>query len=108
LKYPITGTRHLRTRLARAALLVAFIGLFGRLVWLQCVEHEKWAELARQAHYTERVIPAERGHVIDRNGRPLAISLPVESVYANPKVIGDPARAQQPLMAVMPGTTSQA
>ena len=38
-------------------------------------------------------VPAHRGVITDRNGEPLAISTPVESIWATPKkVLADPAR----------------
>lgn len=36
----------------------------------------------------EVVIPAHRGMILDRNGHPLAISTPLESIWANPGELG--------------------
>ncbi len=46
--------------------------LIGRLVQLQIVDHELWAERARRSRLEKRTIPAERGSILDRNGQVLA------------------------------------
>ena len=33
------------------------------------------------------IVKADRGMILDRNGKPLAVSTPVESIWANPKEI---------------------
>ena len=72
-----------------AFLLVWALAIGGRLVSLQVVQHEKYAALARsqQEHLVD--IPAPRGTILDRNGQPLAISVPVDSVSVNPQQIAD-------------------
>ena len=75
---------------ARAAFLfgvlaVAACGLLWRAVDLQLMDH---GFLARQgdARYSRvAAIAAHRGTVTDRYGEPLAVSTPVDSVWANPK-----------------------
>ncbi len=67
------------------SLLMIVSGLVWRVVNLQVVEQDF---LRNQGDMrTNRVvgIPAYRGMITDRNGEPLAISTPVESVWANPK-----------------------
>jgi cell division protein FtsI (penicillin-binding protein 3) len=59
--------------------------LIGRAVDLQLVAH---GFLARQgdARYSRvATIVAHRGNIVDRNGEPLAISTPVDSVWVNPQ-----------------------
>lgn len=46
--------------------------LAARMVQLQVVEHEEWAERARRSRLEKRTIPAERGRIYDRDGRILA------------------------------------
>lgn len=61
----------------------------GRLVWLQVFRHEDYL---RQAEIQQRKlieIPAARGSVFDRMGRPLAMSLHLDSVAVNPLLIRD-------------------
>ncbi|MBK7250591.1 MAG: penicillin-binding protein 2 [Gammaproteobacteria bacterium] len=64
---------------------LAALGLVWRAVELQLVDH---GFLVRQgdARFSRVVeIPAHRGTITDRHGEPLAVSTPVDSVFANPK-----------------------
>lgn len=75
----------LRSGFAFGALVFAAVLLLGRAAHLQLVEH---GFLARQGDARfMRVVstPAHRGNILDRNGEPLAVSTPVESVWANPR-----------------------
>lgn len=66
-------------------LIAGAAGLIGRAVDLQLVAH---GFLAKQgdARYTRvATIVAHRGNIVDRNGEPLAISTPMDSVWVNPQ-----------------------
>ncbi len=69
------------------AAMVVGLGLFGilwvRCVWLQVIAAGKYASYAAAQQQSSQLLPARRGTVYDRDGRPLAISVPVPSVYAN-------------------------
>jgi len=66
------------------AFWVLFILL--RLLWLQGVEHRHYQAKAEQQHSTIVPIPPIRGELRDRRGEPLAISIKVESLFADPRV----------------------
>ncbi len=73
-----------------AALLLLWAVAIGyRLVSLQVIQHAKYAAIARSQQEHEVDIPAPRGNILDRNGDPLAISVPVDSVSVNPLQIAD-------------------
>ncbi len=76
------------TWLAAGALLWAVL-ILGKLIWLQVVSHEEYTRLARLQQERVVEIPASRGSIFDRNGRPLAISVPMESIFVNPKNVPD-------------------
>jgi cell division protein FtsI (penicillin-binding protein 3) len=76
------------TWLAIGALLWAGL-IFAKLVSLQVVHHKEYARLARQQQELRVAIPAPRGPIFDRTGQPLAMSIPVESVFVNPLRIPD-------------------
>jgi len=63
------------------------IAIFGKLVSLQVTQHAKYAAIARSQQEHEVEIHAPRGSILDRNGEPLAISVPVASVSVNPQQI---------------------
>lgn len=72
--------------LARFALLWALI-LLGRLFYLQIVAHEDYVRIAASQQQRIIEIPAPRGIIFDREGHPLAMSLPVKSVHVNPLLL---------------------
>lgn len=91
----------LRARLLLAALLCG-LGLSGaRVVQLQVSRHEELDRLARKEYLRDIRVPARRGHIYDRDGRPLAISVDVPSVYANPSRIIDPRDSARRVAAVL-------
>ncbi len=60
------------------------------------------------ARYLRTVsIPAHRGMITDRNGEPLAISAPVDSVWANPRVVRLDAARQRELARLLGLTPSR-
>ncbi|MEZ4272030.1 MAG: penicillin-binding transpeptidase domain-containing protein [Myxococcota bacterium] len=72
-----------------------------RAVQLQVYQHAEMARLAQQEYLKEIRIPARRGHIYDRYGKALAISVDVPSVYANPMEIDDPRDASARLAKVL-------
>jgi cell division protein FtsI (penicillin-binding protein 3) len=79
-----------RRFVGRATLvLVLFAGgaaaLGARAVHLQVFNNEFLNQQADTRHLRTERISAHRGAITDRNGEPLAISTPVDSVWVNPK-----------------------
>lgn len=73
-----------RRRTLLIVLLSGFIVLLGRSVYLQGL-HTDFLQQKGDARYGRTLtLSAHRGMVTDRNGEPLAISTPVESVWASP------------------------
>ena len=64
--------------------LCAFV-LVGRAVDLQLVDNAFYQRKADARILREIPIPTSRGMITDRNGEPLAVSTPVESVWGNPQ-----------------------
>lgn len=65
-------------------LLIGFAGLLGRGVYLQGI-NDDFLQKKGDARYSRVVeVSAHRGMISDRNGEPLAVSTPVESVWASP------------------------
>ena len=88
-------TEALRTRvlILAAILAVAFTGLTGRLAWLMIAKHGELSQLAERQYSRTIVLNGARGPIVDRHGAPLATSTPAESLFAQPRGIGDPVRA---------------
>jgi len=67
------------------ALIAGMVSLAGRAVYLQHYEAEFLRDEGDARHLRALDISAHRGMITDRNGEPLAISTPVDSVWANPQ-----------------------
>lgn len=61
----------------------------ARLVQLQIVNHERFAAEAATQQTREVEVELPRGMILDAQGMPLAMSLPVDSVSINPKKLPD-------------------
>ncbi|HLF12363.1 MAG TPA: penicillin-binding transpeptidase domain-containing protein [Gammaproteobacteria bacterium] len=59
--------------------------LEGRILYLQLVNKDFLTAQADDRHLRTVQISAHRGVITDRNGEPLAVSTPVDSVWANPQ-----------------------
>ena len=64
---------------------VAASALLARAVHLQVFNTDFLNQQADTRHLRNEKITAHRGSITDRNGEPLAISTPVDSVWANPQ-----------------------
>lgn len=83
---------------------VAFLwmgAVFGRLSYLQLYRHSEYLSRAlRQQQRTFEITP-ERGAIYDRNGKPLAMSIQVDSAFAVPSEIADENLAARLLSGVV-------
>jgi cell division protein FtsI (penicillin-binding protein 3) len=68
---------------------------------LQVSDFETWQDWAIKQHVAEVEIAAERGPVLDRHGKLLAVSVPAESVYVRPKQVKDKDAAARELAALL-------
>jgi penicillin-binding protein 2 len=80
---------------ASVAAILLFGLLAGRLFQLQIVQGSHYAAQAVAARTIEVPIPAPRGLIFDRNGRPIAVNVPAWTLYARPADLptGEAARA---------------
>ena len=73
-----------RSRIALLGCLGLFVVLLGRAFYLQGMNTD-FLQAKGESRFVRVVdMPASRGAVMDRNGKPLAISTPVESIWASP------------------------
>ena len=86
---------NLRSRLAMVcgALGLFSVALLARALDLQVIDHAFYQQQGDARFVREIPIATSRGMITDRNGEPLAISSPVESIWGNPKeLLKAPAR----------------
>ena len=97
LKVPVYRTR----RMVVAGLLgLAFLSLLARAVHLQVFDQSFLQDQADARHLRVVSIAAHRGMILDRRGQPLAVSTPVDSVWANPQALA-PAREYLPALSTL-------
>ena len=87
----------------RSALVLGFFALtaaalVARAVDLQVLNNDFLAREADARHLRTAKISAHRGAITDRNGEPLAVSTPVDSIWANPGQLA-PAAERLPQLA---------
>jgi len=85
-----------RLWLVGGAMALCSVVLVGRAVDLQLVDNAFYQKKADARFLREVSIPTSRGMITDRNGEPLAVSSPVESLWANPQELANnPAAVAQ-------------
>jgi cell division protein FtsI (penicillin-binding protein 3) len=86
-----TQAKHYRWRsvVVFGCVALAALGLAARAVELQLVNHDYLAKQGDDRSLRVAKIAAHRGAITDRNGEPLAISTPVDSVWVNPQEVND-------------------
>jgi cell division protein FtsI/penicillin-binding protein 2 len=97
------GSIRTRVVILAAVLAVAFGGVVSRLAFLQIVRHSELAGLAERQYSRTVTLHALRGPIVDRRGAPLATSSNAESLFAQPRGVGDPVRVAArlaPLLAM--------
>ncbi len=78
-----------RSGLILGLVLLGAVGLVARAVELQLLDHGFLAKQGDDRSMRVVKIAAHRGAITDRNGEPLAVSTPVDSVWVNPQEIND-------------------
>src|SRR5713226_3000020 len=71
-----------RTLVLAACIACAFLGLLGRLTYLQVFKHDQYTRLAERQHAKIIPLKPKRGPILDRTGQVLAVSSRSESVFA--------------------------
>ncbi len=90
-----------RSRVVLLICLTGFAVLLGRAFYLQGL-HNDFLQAKGEARFMRVVdMPASRGAVMDRNGKMLAISTPVESIWASPSDLDVDAAQVEKLAAAL-------
>ncbi len=95
-------------RAQRARLILIVVGvcagllaIFGRCAHLQVFRANELLDQARSQQEKTITLDPLRGPILDRNGKELAVSLDVDSVFAAPAEVDDPAAAARRLAPVV-------
>ena len=106
-----TKQKTVRRCVGRLTLVAVFFALVAstlivRAVHLQVLSKDFLNQQADSRHLRTEKILAHRGMITDRNGEPLAISTPVDSVWANPQKLA-PAVHSVPKLALVLGMDAE-
>ena len=63
--------------------------LIGRALYIQVLHADYYREQGANRHLRTVTIPAHRGDLLDRSGRPLAISTPIDSLWGVPAKLAE-------------------
>jgi len=94
------GSAHkTRAVIVLGAMICGFGALSVRLYVLQLFPPERYARLGQGQHFTKEVVAACRGSIYDARGRLLVQSLRCRSLFADPAIVEDKARAARLIAA---------
>jgi len=79
----------------------AFAGVTTRLGWLMLVKRGELAAMAERQYSRTVMLQGARGPILDRHGAALATSTPAESLFAQPRAMGDPVRIAAALAPII-------
>jgi len=90
-----------RRRLIFFVFFIFFFICLGRLFFIQCFRNSYLTALARRQQSLFIDLEPQRGIIFDRNLRPLAVNLPLESLYAVPREIEDKEEAIEKILLIL-------
>ncbi|MBK1672544.1 cell division protein [Ectothiorhodospira shaposhnikovii] len=82
---PMTTVPRWRLGVVLGAFVLAFVAVLARAVDLQVLQQDFLQGQGDARHLRVVSLPAHRGMILDRHGEPMAVSTPVDSVWANPR-----------------------
>src|SRR5881409_2183370 len=99
--------RRWRTVAAGILLGLGFLVALGRLFQLQVIRADELAQLAGRQYQKMLTVEGGRGAIFDRNGKILAITMDVPSVFGAPKYVSDPRATAVRLSRVLKADARQ-
>lgn len=99
-RLPVVAPRW-RVWFVAGGLALALVVLMLKAAHLQLAVGDELRELAERQYVRKLKVSAPRGNIYDREGRPLAVTVPAWSVAAEPRRVEDPARAAAQLAPVL-------
>jgi cell division protein FtsI (penicillin-binding protein 3) len=92
---------HVRLLILAGVACFWMMAVFGRLTYLQLIRHSEYMSRAMKQQRRTMEIDPKRGTIYDRNMRPLAMSVPVQSAFAIPSEMKDTEMAARLLSGVL-------
>lgn len=97
----IVRQRPTRLRLIGLVALLWTGLLVARMYSLQIASFQTWQDWALRQHVTKIEVASERGAILDRNGKSLAVSVPAESLFVRPNLIRNQNEVVQKLSEIL-------
>jgi cell division protein FtsI (penicillin-binding protein 3) len=91
----------LRIFFISCVLIFCFLLVVARMFQLQVLKKEQLYRLASQQHHVQIPLVPKRGTVFDRKGNELAVSIEVDSVYADPRKVVDADKTASHLAPIL-------
>ncbi len=85
---PAAGGGEWRLWFVGGLLAICALALIARAVFLQVIDPDFLIKQGDARILRDVKLSANRGMVLDRNGEPLAVSTPVDTVWADPQKLG--------------------
>jgi len=96
-----------RLHLLALVLFLWLAAICGRLVQLQIIRYGDFVQRASRQQLRTLEVTPRRGVIYDRNGHELAMSISVDSIFAVPPEISDPANTARLLAKVLGGDPNE-
>jgi len=91
----------IRIRLIGLAFVMAFALIGWRAFSLQVLQEREWVERAERQHQKTIPLIPQRGTIFDRNGEALALSMEVDSIFAEPRKLDNRDHAARMLAPIL-------
>lgn len=90
-----------RIGLVFAAFVLMLVVVVARATWVQAVQGGPLSADAQSQQVETAIIPGHRGSIVDRKGKPLAVSEDAASVFATPYQVEDPGAVARRLGRIL-------
>jgi cell division protein FtsI (penicillin-binding protein 3) len=91
----------IRIRLLGLAFIVGFVLVGWRAFSLQVLQEREWIERADRQHQKTIPLIPQRGTIFDRNGEALALSMEIDSIFAEPRKLADREQVARQLAPIL-------
>lgn len=81
--------KQFRIKLVLLLVFILFLVILGRIFWIQVIQYEELNNLATSLWQRNLPITADRGRILDRNGKVLATNITTTTLYVVPNQIVD-------------------
>ena len=83
------------------AFVLCFLAVLGRVFYLQILKADYYTNKAKSQHERTVTLEPRRGRILDKNGRIMAVSIQLKSLFARPGQIDSPTQAARLLSPIL-------